>query len=63
MEEKKLNKLEQLQKEIDSEKKSRIELVQKEINAILEKHNCNIITEMVWVEGNAPTFKKVIISL
>ena len=48
MEEKKLNKLEQLQKEI---------------NAILEKHNCNIITEMVWVEGNAPTFKKVIISL
>ena len=55
-------KIEELQKEIEAEKKARENKALQQINAILTENNCELITELVWREGQAPIVNKLIVA-
>lgn len=56
------NKIEELQKEIEVEKKARATKVLEEINTILKDNNCELKVQLIWNEDNVPIFNKLIVA-
>lgn len=51
-----------LKAQIEAEKKERAERCLAKLNKLLQEENCELVTQLVWNENNAPIFNKIIIA-